>query len=132
MLSGSSVNFTWSHETNAVSYELAGSPPAGRPRVGHYAQPQYHGQRSADRWQLHLCHARRLNRRHQLHGAGSGLYVAYGPIAVMINPLPNTMFAGPSVTFNWVRERVRRLTGSMWAAHRAATTTTNPETLAAH
>ncbi len=107
MLSGSSVNFTWSHETNAVSYRVVVGLDARR--VQDLAsvttpQPHYHGQRSADRWQLHLCHARpAVNRRHQLHSAGlRSTYVAYAAIAVMISPLPGTMFTGTTVTFNWV------------------------------
>ena len=104
MFSGSTVNFTWSHETNAVSYTLnLGSTPGGSdlasvttpnltttvnglPTDGSYVYATLLGSTDGTNYTIQ----------------DTAVYVANGPIAVMINPLPNTTFTGSSVTFNWV------------------------------
>jgi hypothetical protein len=104
MLSGASVTFNWSHETNAVSYQLLlGTTPGGSdlasvitpnltttvnglPTNGSYIYATLNGSTDGTNYTPQ----------------DSGLYVAYSPIAVMINPLPNSTFTGTSVTFSWV------------------------------
>jgi MBG domain (YGX type) len=104
MLSGSSVPFSWSHETNAVNYQLLlGSTPGGSdiasvttpnlnttvnglPTDGSYIFATLSGTVDGTNYTVQ----------------DTGLYVAYGPIAVMMNPIAGASFTGTSVTFNWV------------------------------
>ena len=103
MLSGSSVTFTWSHETNAVSYQLLlGSAPGGSdlasvttsnlstmvnnlPTNGSYVYATLNGSTDGMNYTLQ----------------DSGTYVAYTAIGVMTTPAPGSQFTGTSVTFNW-------------------------------
>ncbi len=104
MLSGSSVTFTWSHETNAVSYELLlGSTPGGSdiaslttadlsatinnlPTDGSYVYATLLGSTDG------------VNYSQQ----NTATYVAYTLIAVMTSPAPNSTLSGASVTFTWI------------------------------
>ncbi|HUK73868.1 MAG TPA: MBG domain-containing protein [Candidatus Bathyarchaeia archaeon] len=104
MLSGSSVTFTWSQESNAVSYMLnLGSMPGGSdlasvttsnlttqvnglPTDGSYIYATLLGSTDGTSYTQQ----------------DTALYVANSPIAVIISPLPNTTFNGSTVTFTWV------------------------------
>ena len=104
MLGSSSATFTWSQESNAVSYMLnLGSTPGGSdlgtmttstltatfnglPTDGSYIYATLLGSTDGTNYTQQ----------------DTALYVANSPIAVMISPLPNTTFSGSTVTFTWV------------------------------
>ncbi len=104
MLSGSSVTFARSHETNAVSYQLLlGSTPGGAdiasvttsnlcvttnnlPTDGTYIYATLEGSTDGVNYTVE----------------DTGTYVAYTQIGVMISPAPNSTFNGTTVTFTWI------------------------------
>ena len=104
MLSGSTVTFSWSHETNAVSYQLwLGTTPgaqdlasvqtanltttvSGLPTNGSTIYATLGGSVDGTTYTVQ----------------DTGTYIAYSPIAVMVTPPPNSAFSGTTVTFNWV------------------------------
>jgi len=104
MLSGSSVSFTWSHETNAVSYMLnLGSIAGGSdiasmttsnlcatinnlPMNGSYVYATLEGSTDGVNYTVE----------------DTGTYVAYTLIGAMISPMPSSTFTGTTVTFTWI------------------------------
>jgi hypothetical protein len=104
MLSGSTVNFTWSHETNAVSYQLLlGSTPGGSdlasvttanlstivnglPTDGSLIYATLTSSPDGSTYTVQ----------------DTALYAANSVTNVMINPIPGSTFTGSSVTFTWV------------------------------
>ena len=104
MLSGSSVAFSWSQQSDAVSYifDLGTTPGGvdiasvttanltttinGLPTDGSYIYATLLGSTDGTNYTVQ----------------DTTLYVANFPTAVMISPLPNTTFSGASVTFTWV------------------------------
>ena len=104
MLNGSSVNFVWSHETNAVGYQLLlGTTPGGQdiavvstselstavnglPTDGSYIYATLLGSTDGSTYTVE----------------DTALYAAYSITAVMMSPAPGSTFAGNSATFNWV------------------------------
>ena len=103
MFSGSSVNFIWSHETNAVSYTLnLGTTPGaqniasvttanlnttinGLPTDGSYIYATLLGSTDGVNYTVE----------------DTATYNAYSLLAVMVTPAPGSTLSGSSVTFNW-------------------------------
>ena len=104
MFSGDTVPFTWSHETNAVNYQLwLGSTPGGQD-VASVTTGNLTTTISGLPTNGSLIYA-------TLSGTTDGstytvqdtaVYAAYSVTGVMINPIPGSAFTGSSVTFNWV------------------------------
>jgi len=104
MLSGASVNFTWSHETNAVSYTLnLGSTPGGSD-IASVTTPNLNATVNNLPTDGSYIYATLLGSTDGTNYTqqDTALYVAYSVQAVMISPMPGTTFSGSSVTFTWV------------------------------
>ncbi len=104
MFSGSTVVFTWSHETNAVSYQFElGSTPGGQD-IASMTTANLTTTISNIPTDGSLVYATLLGSTDGINYTvqDTALYAAYSISAVMINPIPGTTFTGSSVTFNWV------------------------------
>ena len=105
MFSGSTVNFTWSHETGANVYQLnLGSTPGGQ-NIASYQTTNLAATLSnlaTDGSYVYATLLGSTDGGNNFTTQDTATYVANGPIAVMINPLPGATFAGSTVTFNWV------------------------------
>ncbi len=104
MLSGSTVNFTWSHETNAVGYELLLGTTAGASNLADVTTANLTTLVSGLPTDGSLIYA-------TLKGSTDGttytvedtaLYAANSVTNVMIDPIPGSTFTGSTVTFTWV------------------------------
>ena len=104
MFSSDTVTFTWSHETNAVSYQLwLGTTPgaqdiasvqtsnltttiAGLPTDGSTIYATLSGSVDGTTFTVQ----------------DTAIYIAYTVKGVMITPTPGSTFTGTTVTFNWI------------------------------
>src|SRR5664280_317388 len=103
MFSGDTVTFTWSHETNAVSYQLwLGTTPGAQDIA------------SVTTSNLTTTISGLPTNRSQIYATLSGtvdgttytvqdtaIYIAYTIQGVITTPTPGSTFTGPTVTFNW-------------------------------
>src|SRR5664280_2858829 len=104
MFSGDTVTFTWSHETNAVSYQLwLGTTPGAQDIA------------SVTTSNLTTTISGLPTNRSQIYATLSGtvdgttytvqdtaIYIAYTIQGVITTPTPGSTFTGTTVTFNWI------------------------------